>query len=344
MRCPAPGELARIASGELDDDHVAGCVACRAALADQRAVRELVRRAPAPPLPRPRREAIAAEVLARSYAAAERRDRPRWAMRAGLATAGLAAAIAVALLVLPRDRPRPTVARVELASLEPVSLAVRGVELEVAPPRPPPPPAVIRPGALAELTRLTLEDRDVLELRNGSVTIDARNAREVEITLRGTTVHVDHGKICVVARGGVIETVSVFAGSAEVSARGKAVVVEAGMVWVPDAVGAGPAMREFQAGWSALRGGDLRGARAAFDRARDPVVAEDAAYWAAVAAERADDRGEAARRFASFVDLFPGSPHADSARVALARVVAPSARGAGEAAPGATREPVPPSL
>lgn len=324
MKCPAPGELAQIASGEADDDHVAGCVACRSEVAAQRAIRELVRRAPAPPLPRARREAIAAEVLSRSYASFTQGSRRHWAARVGLATAGLAAAAALAIVVLPhRDRPIATVARVELASLEVPSLAVRGVEREVAPPRPPAPPAMILPGALAEFSRLSLEDRDVLELRNGSVTIDARNAREVEITLRGTTVHVDHGKICVVARAGVIETVSVFAGSAEVSARGKQVVVEAGMVWVPDAVGAGPAMREFQAGWSALRGGDLRGARAAFDRARDPVVAEDAAYWAAVAAERADDRGEAARRFAAFLDLFPASPHADTARIALARVVAP---------------------
>jgi hypothetical protein len=230
-----------------------------------------------------------------------------------------AAAAALALWHTP-GAPRATVARVELATTEPVSLAVRGVTTETAPPALPKLPALVRPGRAADFTRLTVEDREVLALRNGTLTIDARNAREVEITMRGTTVRVDEAKICVVAHRGVIETVTVFAGSAEVTARGKLTVVEAGMVWVPDAVGAATALREFRVGWAALRDGDLATAIAAFDRARDPVVAEDAAYWAAVAVERAGNVGDAARRFAGFLDLFPKSPHAETARVALARL------------------------
>ncbi|MEO7731514.1 MAG: hypothetical protein ABIY55_11115, partial [Kofleriaceae bacterium] len=232
----------------------------------------------------------------------------------------LAAAAAVLALAL-WPAPHATVAGVDLALAEDTAPpAVRGVIAEVVPAPPARLPALVRASGAAEFTRLTVEDREVLELRNGTVTVDARNAREVEITMRGTTVHVEDAKICVGARAGVIGTVTVFAGSAEVTSRGKLVVVEAGMVWVPDAVGPSTALREFRAGWAALRDGNLRVAVDAFDRARDPVVAEDAAYWAGVAVERLGDRRDAARRFAGFVELLPGSPHADTARIALARV------------------------
>jgi hypothetical protein len=321
VRCLTASERAMAAERDDDDPHLADCLACRAAVTEQRAIRALVRRAPAPPLPRARREAIAAEVLSRSYP--QPSGRRTWLARGGLIGAGLAAAAAVLALAL-WPAPRATVARVELAlgeDLEDTAApVVRGVIAEVAPDRPARRPALVRPGGAAELTRLTVEDREVLELRNGTLTVDARDAREVEITMRGTTVHVEDAKICVSASAGVIGTVTVFAGSAEVTSRGKLVVVEAGMVWVPDAVGPSTALREFRAGWAALRDGSLRVAVGAFDRARDPVVAEDAAYWSGVAAERLGDRRDAARRFAGFLDLFPASPHADSARIALARV------------------------
>ena len=318
MRCLTASERAMAAERDDDDPHLADCLACRAAVTEQRAIRELVRRAPAPPLPRARREAIAAEVLSRSYP--QLSGRRTWLARAGVIGAGLAAAAAVLALAL-WPTPGATVARVELAlDEETAAPVVRGVIAEVAPAAPARRAALVRPGGTAELTRLTLEDREVLELRNGTLTVDARDAREVEITMHGTTVHVEDAKICVSASAGVIDTVTVFAGSAEVTSRGKLVVVEAGMVWVPDAVGASTALREFRAGWAALRDGNLRVAVSAFDRARDPVVAEDAAYWAGVAAERLGDRRDAARRFAGFLDLFPASPHADTARIALARV------------------------
>jgi len=319
MTCLTPAQRAMAAERDDDDPHLADCLACRGAVAEQRAVRALARRAPAPPLPRQRREAIAAEVLSRSYALSARRT---LLARAGMTGAALAAAAAiVALIVWPA--PEATVAQVELGASEVQTLAVRGVtaELEPAlPPRPPRAAAIVRARGDAELTRLTLEDREVLQLRSGTLIVDARNAREVEITMRGATVRVEDAKLCVVVRGGVIATVSVFAGSAEVTAHGKLTVVEAGIVWVPDAIGPREAFREFRVGWSALRDGNLRPAIAAFDRARDPVVAEDATYWAAVAAERAGDRDDAARRFAGFVELFPASPRAESAKLALVRV------------------------
>jgi len=76
----------------------------------------------------------------------------------------------------------------------------------------------------------------------------------------------------------------------------------------------------FRAGWEALRAGQPRVARAHFERADDPAVREDAAYWAAVASERAGERVEAARRFREFAQLYPASPRAADARAAAARL------------------------
>jgi hypothetical protein len=79
-------------------------------------------------------------------------------------------------------------------------------------------------------------------------------------------------------------------------------------------------MRAFREGWTLLRASKHRDAIAAFDRATDPVVAEDAVFWAAVAAERASDRADAARRYADFVTRFPASPRIEAARTAVKRL------------------------
>jgi TolA-binding protein len=59
---------------------------------------------------------------------------------------------------------------------------------------------------------------------------------------------------------------------------------------------------------------------AAFDRANDPVVVEEAMFWAAIASERAGNLDEAARRLRTFVERFPSSPWLEAARAAIARV------------------------
>jgi hypothetical protein len=78
--------------------------------------------------------------------------------------------------------------------------------------------------------------------------------------------------------------------------------------------------RAFQDGWAALHAGRDADAIAAFDRATDPSVAEDATYWAAVAAERAGNVSDAARRMREFLARYPGSPRVGAARAALDRL------------------------
>lgn len=323
MTCLSREQIALAATVErdLDEPHLADCVACRSAVADQRAIRELVRRAPAPPLPRARREAIAAEVAAMMemvprVGEATEDERAAASQRAWHRIVGAALAVAAAVVVLAHwpTSARPVVPQLEVtAPGEPVSTAVRSTPADAER------PAIARADGAAEFTRAVVADRDVISLRAGAITLDALDAHEVEVTLRGTTVRVDHAKVRVLAQAGAIASVMVFAGSAEVTAGGRRTVIEAGTVWVPDAIGPAAALGEFRAGWEALREGRARDAIAAFDRATDPVVAEDAAYWAAVAAERAGAR-DAARRFTAFVARFPDSPRVEAARRAIARV------------------------
>ncbi|HTR53756.1 MAG TPA: tetratricopeptide repeat protein, partial [Kofleriaceae bacterium] len=56
---------------------------------------------------------------------------------------------------------------------------------------------------------------------------------------------------------------------------------------------------------------------AAFDRATDPIVAEEAMFWAAVCAGRAGDDDDSARRLRAFLARFPHSPRRHDARAAL---------------------------
>ncbi|HLL21518.1 MAG TPA: hypothetical protein VK427_05275 [Kofleriaceae bacterium] len=74
----------------------------------------------------------------------------------------------------------------------------------------------------------------------------------------------------------------------------------------------------FRVGWEALRAARYAEAITAFDdAARDPIVAEDAAYWAAIAAWRNGAHDDARRRLADVAARWPQSPRADDARRAL---------------------------
>jgi TolA-binding protein len=369
MTCLSREDLAMAACHDDDPPHLADCVACRTAVAEQRAVRNLVRRAPAPPLPRARREAIAAELIARvdlisasrsagsaargeaiagrlgSWATAAARRRTRRRLAGAIAVAAAAAALALVSLPAAPHQPAKLASSTKVASgAEPgVAAAAETGSASGSMPAPgsatgaaesagtvepigaPEPsrtqePAIAQVQGSADFTREVVDDRDVIALRGGSVTLDALETRDVEVTARNTTVRVERAKVRVIARRGAIASVTVFAGAAEITAGGKRMVVEAGMVWLAPAVGPAAALDEFRAGWEALRAGKHRAAITAFDRARDPVVAEDATYWAAIATERAGDRDAAVQRLQAFLAKFPESPHLEAAHRALGRL------------------------
>ena len=213
--------------------------------------------------------------------------------------------------------------------------------------RPPTPVAGVT-GSTAVFERVTTAAQDRVRLVEGALEIDARVARPIQIISGAMEVAVPtQARASVVARGGVIQSVAVFAGSVEIVVGDRRQRIEAGATWerstilarVPaapreapaDPTAAGPepapapadvatSLSAFRDGWTALRAGDHRAAIAAFDHATDPVVAEDAAYWAANATERAGDRADAARRYADFIARFPASPRAEASAAAIVRL------------------------
>jgi len=349
--CPPLELIAKVAGEPADAEtvaHLASCARCAALIAEQREVRDLARSASVPMLARGRRLELAAEVMARADAAPRRRRVVRVATGVTIAVALAAAVIAIVLVnggerrelaTAPPPEPRPAVPPPRHPTVTPIVPTDRGSDAE--------PPPVVAASSGARMVRRTTRDRDVVELTDGNVSIDTQRSRDVTVIAGAIRIAIGKARVAVAAKHGVVESVSVFAGSVEVVNGGDRRVIRAGTVWhatTPRAaagastptpgpsVGSGSAsesapttgeiaMRAFRDGWIALRTGRNADAIAAFDRAVDPVVAEDAAFWAAVAAERAGSGADARRRYADFLARFPTSPRADSARAAIARLV-----------------------
>lgn len=321
MTCPSLGRIAAAASGEdaLAIAHAAGCARCGRLLAEQQELHAAARRMRAPRLDDARRRVLAAEVMAASDVALE----PRWrggrvmVGAGGVAALGLAAVVVASLSTL-RGPGAPDLAEALPAVGEATTVELCAVAHE----------EVVAPGVAevvahgADFARSA--GGEVVELRDGELAIDARDREPVTIVAGDTSVVIARSRATVVARGGVIVTAQVFAGTAEVTAHGKRQVVDAGEVWVPTRPPAPPVASTgfdaFRAGWQALREARHADAIEAFDRATDPAVAEDAAFWAAIACERAGRLDDAAVRLRAFVDRFPASPRLDAARAALQRV------------------------
>lgn len=294
MSCPAPEQLAAAASGEAPAvvAHAATCERCSGVVDEQRELIALARRLPVPSLPSARRSELAAEVMAHSDVVAAR-GRSRWVV-----VAGALAAAALAIVIARRPVAPEAVVLAVPASTEASQPTVALAEHERAPD-----PVV----ATAELVRIS----------DGELAIDARDRAPITVVVGDTRVVV-RAKATIVARDGVIVSARVFAGSAEIATAGRVLVIEAGDVWTRPS--SDDSLRAFRTGWEALRGRQYREAIAQFDRAIDDVVAEDAAFWAAIAAERAGDLAAARQRLRRFLEKFPASPRVESARSALERV------------------------
>jgi hypothetical protein len=316
MSCHSFEELAAIATGKGDDVHAATCARCAALIEEQRAIRALARSLRPPTLEADRRVMLAAEIMAAADAPPRRRT--RLAIGLGLGAAAAAAIVFVVRASVPASPMAAAIAH------EPPDIHVpdRSVAAESVPLDPEISSAEIRPAADADLTRDTTPERDIVTLRAGTLAIDARATRGVQVRLATTRVEIARARAQITAKQGTIETVRVFAGSVEVIDNGKRHVIVAGATWdrlSPPVATPALSMAAFRDGWTALRAGDHAAAIAAFDRAIDPVVVEDAVYWAAVASERAG-LPDAKRRFTDFLARFPTSPRADAARTAIDRL------------------------
>ncbi len=167
----------------------------------------------------------------------------------------------------------------------------------------------------ADFTRDTGAQRDTVQLHDGTISIDARDRAPVSVAIGDTTIHVRDAHVEIRAADGVIVSAQAFAGSVERTSPESRAVISEGEIWT--APPAESSLAAFRIGWKALHEGRNDAALAAFDRAGDPVVAEEAAFWAAVAAQRAGDRDGASQRFRAFIDAYPHSTRVDAARAAL---------------------------
>ncbi len=315
MSCLDEQRLARaaVAPGEVDDtlaEHLGVCLTCRRELTHQRELHLLAHALPAPSMSRARRGQLAAAILAAAEQAPPRR-RP---LAPWIAAAAAAFALVASAPILdPHDlgapsSQAPALALIGAAELAPVS------STRVAPLEMPPPLAPARLETLhARLTHDVIGGRDVLTLAEGVVTVDSRASRDVEIQIADTIVHVSSGQVRVHARHGELQSVQVIVGAAVIETAGRRLQITRDTVWL-----AAPPLDErsaaaFRDAWLALRAGRSAEAIAAFDRSTDAAHAEDAAYWAAITAQRAG-LPDAALRLDSFVRRFPGSPHAAHAR------------------------------
>lgn len=323
MSCVAFERLAAAASG--DDEailaHVDDCSECRDVVGEQSEIRALAAQLVTPPLSRAHRERLAAEVMARADWMPQPRRRMVPLVGAGLAAAA-AFAIALGLGAFRGSADEPEVAHVVTPS-EAIVLAPRDeiVVNDIAPPAPrvTAERRTAKLGGTGEYTHDVHGEREVVTLATGELTVDATDARPVRVVSGDTQLSLRRARVTVIATKGAIAQVSVFSGSAEISVGGKTVVIEAGTIWERPATPA-DSSTAFQEGWAALRDGKNAEAIAAFDRAVDPIVAEDALYWGAIASERIEDTAGAKQRYELLLEQFPTSPRARKVKKALARL------------------------
>jgi hypothetical protein len=170
----------------------------------------------------------------------------------------------------------------------------------------------------ADFTRDDANEHDTVQLHDGTISIDARDRAPVAVAIGDTTIHVVNARVEIRAAHGLIVSAHSFAGSVERTSPESTAVITAGEVWTPPPAEA--SLAAFRVGWQALHENHNAEALAAFERANDPVIAEESAFWAAIAAQRVGDKDGASQRFKAFLDAYPQSPRADAARAALAKL------------------------
>lgn len=300
MTCFDSAGIARAATLGDDHPHLAECLPCRRRLAADRSTRDRLRAIPVPALEDSRRRELAAELLAiAQHPLPPRRHTAAWAMSIG------ALAAAVALLVY-RPAPEELSVMPVFPSVEPIATTSSSVAHLEAPPQ----LAAPRIEGSGATFRHVIGDRDTIALYDGAIEVDTRNTRDADVTIGEAIVRVTDAAVKIRAQGRSIVSVQVIFNSAEVTANGKQVTIQRDAMWLAGPSAKQQSLAAFRDGWMALRAGRHREAMALFDRVTDPIVIEEATYWAAIAAQRSGDAELARTRLEAFARRFPSSPYA----------------------------------
>ena len=289
MSCATHDQLA---SGEVDTAHADACLVCRRELAAQQAMRLQVAVLPAPRLDADRRRALAAEVMARADLHDDVREvssRTRRVAIGGVVLGGVALAAAALLALFVHDEgaaSSPGMARGASAVVDPRADAVART-------------------ATSNAATSNAATSNAATSNAATSNAATSNASTASNTSTASTAPIDVGPRVEPARKPKVDgSRQVF--GATTDRHGQA--IERDLLVEQSPVVA------FRAGWEALRARRYDDAISAFDRATDPAVAEDAAFWAAIAAQRAGRSDDARKRLDAFLAEFPDSPRAESAR------------------------------
>lgn len=307
---------------------------------NDRSLIELARSLPVSDPPRDRVEEMRTAVLASMPAPIAPRPHRSWVVPAVAATAA-AAAVIIAIAVLRVDGPAEalrrhatvtalgdaTMVRVGTADDEIIRLTEGLIHLEVSP---------LAPG---ERCRVLVGDGEV-EVRGTGFEVEAHHDRLARVRVTHGRVEVHAGATMVVLFAGdhweptVRTAVTVTPrttdeaplppGPAPVRRHRRAAVVSGPPAPAPALASPVPsAEAQFRAAWSALTAGDAATAARTFEVAGrlDPAgpLAEDSAYWRAIALQRAGDHAGARKAFEQLLAEFPRSARAGEASVMLAR-------------------------
>jgi TolA-binding protein len=245
--------------------------------------------------------------------------------------------------------------------------------------------AAIRAVGAASFTRLQPPPDELLQLDDGAIELDVAASapgHRFRVVTRDAEIDVPAGRLSVRAQARTLVAVRIFAGYAEVRAKGGGhASLRAGDEWTPDGSPPAPvaqaapappvAMKatapspskagqpesrrlalapskgsaraqlaptpqetptvpvtasvpqraSFERGWSLLRAGDAAQAAAAFreceEQAGGDAIAEDAAFWRAVALARANLSADARRELTRFVARYSASARAGEASAML---------------------------
>lgn len=314
MRCLDDAAIARLASTGQADPHAETCIACRNRIDRDRDIAASVAALPSASLSASRQRELGAEILSTAQFLRQPRARrlPTFAVASGLAVA----AACGLLLVKQTPSEAPTVSVAVHDDSDQTSIKTNIVSADdPAPPddsapREAPPHIDVSAGAM--LSHEVGDTQDTISLVDGTLTLDTRASRLVEVHVGTTSVRVANSSVIVTARARRVISVQVVVGSARIDSAAQRVTLQRDSLWMPSVSDtAQHSMAIYRQAWLALRSGKNREAMDLFDRVTDPVAREDATYWGAIAAKRAGDSDVARKRIERFLAEFPHSEYVE---------------------------------